>query len=300
MRSASSAQTTAKKSRVEVRTLWPTVSLILRYAALSVWAFVCLFPMYWAAISSIKAPTEFVSPPHYVPWIDFTPSLHAWRQLTVDPTDNTLLRFWNSVVVAVGATALTPLTGAMAASGFRAVGTGRRFLLPTILATRLLPPVVIVLPLYYAVQGLGIFDTRSGLILVYTAANLPIAVWLLWGYVRDVSRDLEDAAQLDGASRFRVFFTITVPVMWRGMAATAVLVFLLCWNEYLLSVYLTAEHSMTMPPFLASQMTSREQMAAAEPDDYARLAVVLVLLVGPLFIFAGLFRRIVTRIGRGA
>src|SRR3954468_13213719 len=104
---------------------------------------------------------------------------------------------------------------------------------------------------------------------------------------------------LDGASRARVLFTITLPVMKRVLFATSMLIFLLCWNEYLLAVYLTAEHAMTMPPYLASQMTSREQMAAAEPDDYARLAVVIILMAAPVLLFAGAFQRLMMRIGRG-
>jgi multiple sugar transport system permease protein len=134
------------------------------------------------------------------------------------------------------------------------------------------------------------------LTLAYTAANLPIAVWLLRGFVADISSDLEESAALDGASRLRIFLTIALPLCRTGIAATAAVVFLLSWNEYLISVYLTADHAMTVPPFLASQMTSREQTAAAEPDDYARLAVVVVLMLAPLFALIPFFQWALCRV----
>jgi multiple sugar transport system permease protein len=165
-----------------------------------------------------------------------------------------------------------------------------------LIATRILPPLVTVLPLYYFFEKAGLYDTRTALTLAYTAANLPIAVWLLRGFVADISPDMEEAAALDGASRLRIFLTIALPLCRTGIAATAAVVFLFSWNEYLISVYLTADHAMTVPPFLASQMTSREQMAAAEPDDYARLAVVVVLMVVPLLLLVPFLQRVLGRV----
>jgi multiple sugar transport system permease protein len=330
------------------------LSRLLTYAVLGLWSLVCLVPIYWALIASIKPPVEFVGASHYLPFIDFRPSLHAWRNILVHSSDDTLLRFVNSLVVAATSTMLTVLVGFAAAYGltrfhislpFARAGTlvgvtvaagaavldglsafwvslawllvclplvisekrfGRHALLgriagngffAIIIATRILPPLVTVLPLYYLFQKAGLYDTRAGLILAYTASNLPIAVWLLRGFIADISPDTEEAAQLDGASRLRIFFTIAFPLCRTAIAATAAVVFLFCWNEYLISVYLTADRSMTVPPFLASQMTSREQMAAAEPDDYARLAVVVVLMLAPLLALTPVFRRVLNRIG---
>ena len=105
-------------------------------------------------------------------------------------------------------------------------------ILIAILATRILPPVVIVLPIYLIVQKIGALDTRFALIATYTAVNLPVAVWLSQPVLGEVATDLEEAAQLDGASRFRIFFKIVVPVAARGLFATGLLIFVLCWNEY--------------------------------------------------------------------
>src|SRR4051795_10665623 len=112
------------------------------YLVLGLWAAICVFPLYWAAISSIKPPSEYVGPAHYVPLIDFQPSLHAWRQLLIDPVDNTPLRFLNTVVVSSGATFFTVVFGAMAAYGLER-SFPRRMRLPLLYAalwTRILPP----------------------------------------------------------------------------------------------------------------------------------------------------------------
>jgi multiple sugar transport system permease protein len=152
-------------------------------------------------------------------------------------------------------------------------GTG---ILIAILATRILPPVVIVLPIYLMAQHTGTLDTRFALIATYTAANLPVAVWLLQPVLGEVATDLEEAAQLDGASRFRIFFEIVVPVAARGLVAAGLLIFILCWNEYLFSVYLAADHAMTMPPYLAAQMSVREQQAGSDAEEWTRLSAAIV------------------------
>src|SRR5262245_33552496 len=160
-----------------------------------------------------------------------------------------------------------------------------------ILATRILPSVVTVLPIYYVVQRAGLYDTLSALILVYVVANLPIAIWLFRGFFAEVPIEIEDAAQLDGASRFQIFFCLFLPLTRGGLGAAAILIFILCWNEYLLSLYLTADHALTMPPFLAGQMAVREQMASSEPE-WGYFSVLVVLMVAPLIVFTGVLQRV--------
>jgi multiple sugar transport system permease protein len=171
-------------------------------------------------------------------------------------------------------------------------GTG---ILIAILATRILPPVVIVLPIYLMAQHTGTLDTRFALIATYTAANLPVAVWLLQPVLGEVATDLEEAAQLDGASRFRIFFEIVVPVAARGLVAAGLLIFILCWNEYLFSVYLAADHAMTMPPYLAAQMSVREQQAGSDAEEWTRLSAAIVLMTAPLILVAGFVQRLIAR-----
>jgi multiple sugar transport system permease protein len=164
-----------------------------------------------------------------------------------------------------------------------------------ILATRILPPVVIVLPIYLMAQQTGALDTRFALIATYTAANLPVAVWLLQPVLGEVATDMEEAAQLDGASRMRIFFEIATPLAARGLLATGLLILVLCWNEYLFSVYLADNHAMTMPPFLAAQMSVREQQAGSDAEEWSRLSAAIVLMAGPLIFGAGIAQRLIAR-----
>ena len=326
----------------------PPFGRIVTYAALSGWACICLFPLYWAAATSLKGPLEIVTGPVYLPFVDYAPSLDAWTYILFDSDDAPLLRYVNSAVVAVTSTAVTMVLGGLAVYGltrFRHavswVGIGLALvgvgfvggayvggssairvlfavaaalsLLPAILrrpegpalrntgiligilASRILPPVVLVLPTYLLAQQTGTLDTRFALIATYTAANLPVAVWLLQPVLGQHATDLEEAAQIDGATHFRIFFEIVVPRAARGFAAASLLIFLLCWNEYLLSVYLAADRAATMPPFLVAQMSVREQQAGSEAEEWARLSAAITLMSGPLMLGAGLLQRLLAR-----
>jgi multiple sugar transport system permease protein len=332
----------------------PKLGRMLTYAALGGWACICLFPMYWVLATSVKGPLDIVSGPLYAPFIDYEPSLDAWAYILFDSNDAPLLRFFNSVVVALTSTALTVAFAGLAiygltrfrhvvswpaiatvlvAAGF-AVGAffatsattrfpfafatvlsilaairarrngGREFrgtgILIAILATRILPPVVIVLPIYLMAQQTGTLDTRFALIAAYTAVNLPVAVWLLQPVLGEVATDLEEAAQLDGASRFRILLEIVAPVAAPGLVATALLIFVLCWNEYLLSVYLADNHAMTMPPYLVAQMSVREQQAGSDTEELTHLSAAIVLMAAPLIFGAGFVQRLIARSALGA
>jgi multiple sugar transport system permease protein len=158
------------------------------------------------------------------------------------------------------------------------------------LATRILPPVIVTLPIYILALGADVLDTHASLIMVYVASNLPIAVLLLFRNFKLISTDIIDAAELDGASYFRIFFDIILPIGIRGVAATTVFLFALSWNEYPFAAMLTTDHALTMPPFLSGQMATREQMATAGPQ-WGYFSTLIVLMVAPLMLFAGALQR---------
>jgi multiple sugar transport system permease protein len=164
-----------------------------------------------------------------------------------------------------------------------------------LLATRLVPPVVIVLPIYLMARYAGLLDTRSALVFVYTATNLPVAVRLLQPVIGPAASDLEEAAELDGASRLRILFDIVIPAAAPGVVAAGALVFLLCWNEYLFAVYLAPDRAMIMPPFEAAQMSVREQQAGSDTEELTHLAAAIVLMTAPLVLCAGLGPRFLSR-----
>jgi multiple sugar transport system permease protein len=284
------------RARRKARTV--PIRSVATYALLCVWALICLFPLYWIVVTSLKGPMEIIAGPFYLPFVDFAPSLDAWRYILFDTDDAPLLRYGNSVAVGLLSTGLTIVLASCAVHG---LGRSRwrmpdsEVVLLGILGTRLLPPVVIVVPVYLMAQSAGLLDTRFALIVCYTAVNLPVAVWLLHP-VLGGSTDQEEAAQLDGASALRILFDIALPMAAPGIAAAACLIFLLCWNEYLFSVYLAPDHAMTMPPFLAAQMSVREQQAGSDAEEWTHLAAVIVLMTGPLVIVAGFARRFLARI----
>ena len=262
---------------------------VVTYAILVFWAFVCLFPLYWMAATSLKGEPEIMRGPYYVPFIDFTPTLRSWIIVLADPNDNLLMRYFNSTVIGVASTLLTLLLGGMAVYGltrFRLAlpwaYNGNRGLLFAIMATRILPPVVMVLPLYMMAFYTGTLDTLFILIFTYTALNLPVAVWLLQPVLGAVATDQEEAAQLDGASHVQIFFTIFLPMAATSVAAVGLLIFLLCWNEYLFAAYLAGDHAMTLPPWMVGQLSMKEAQVGGEAEEWAQLSAAAVLMILPL------------------
>jgi multiple sugar transport system permease protein len=270
---------------------------ILTYTVLGFWSVVCLFPLYWLAATSLKNEYQILDGPLYLPFVDFTPTLEAWSGLLTDPNDNLLPRYFNSAIVSSISTLVSLLLGAMAVYGlsrFRFRVANRAILLVT-LGTRLLPPVVIVLPLYMMAQFTGTLDTRFVLMFTYAAINLPVAIWLLRPVLGFTASDQEEAAQLDGASHFEIFFTITLPMAAKGIAAAGLLIFILCWNEYLFAVYLAGDHAMTLPPWLVGQLSFKEAQVGSEAQEVARFSAATIMMALPLLAFTAAAQRALSR-----
>jgi multiple sugar transport system permease protein len=327
------------------RTLWVR---ILIYAVLGLWTLVCLFPLYWVAVTSLKGEPEIMGGPFYLPFVDFTPSFKAWVSILTYSNDHLLSRFYNSAVVAITSTLLTVLFGGMAVYGltrFRyevpwgrivlfflaAVFAGSALVVPTlwlqflfavaaallllsavrlnqsgptlrndgllfaILATRILPPIVVVLPIYIMALYASMLDTHFALIFAYTAANLPVAVWLLLPVFGNTATSQEEAAQLDGASHALIFLTIFLPMVAASMAAVGLLIFIMCWNEYLFAAYLASDNVSTLPPWVIGQMSIKEAQVGGEGTEWPQLSAAIIFIVVPMLAFTGLAQRFLTR-----
>ena len=279
-----------------------------RYAAtyllLVAWSLVCLFPVYWLAITSIKPAIDMDTGPKYLPWVDFTPSLRAWYFILFDSEGSLVLRFVNSAVVGLAASILTIMIGGMACYGltrfdyrFRCISDrpANRAIMWGILATRVLPPIAIVLPIYLMAMYTGTLDSWTALILTYTAVNLPVAMWLLQPVLGLGPSEQEDAARLDGASHLLVFFTIVLPMAAGGLAAAGLLIFVLCWNEYLLAAYLTTSRAMTLPVWVVEQMSYREAQTSSSTEEWANFSAAAIFIVLPMIAFAGIALRVLGR-----
>jgi multiple sugar transport system permease protein len=125
-----------------------------------------------------------------------------------------------------------------------------------VLSTRMMPPVAVAVPLYLMYQSARLLDSRLGLILIYVAMNLPLGVLLMKSFFDDVPRDFDDAALVDGATRFQAFRMVALRYVWAGLAATAILAFIFAWNEFLFALVLSGDHSRTMPVAASTFVTS--------------------------------------------
>ncbi len=157
-----------------------------------------------------------------------------------------------------------------------------------IISNRIMPPIVAVLPIYVMFQQLRLLDTQVALIATYTAVNLPIVVWLTRDFFAAIPLDLEESAEIDGASKLRVFFTIALPLVRSGLVATFLLVLILAWNEYLLALFLTNADAQTMPVLVSAQNTTRG-------PQWWNMSVLIVVMIAPVVIIATFLQKHIAR-----
>jgi multiple sugar transport system permease protein len=157
-----------------------------------------------------------------------------------------------------------------------------------LISNRILPPVVVVIPIYLLFQQLGLLDTRTALIISYTVINVPIAVWLMRDYFQNIPHDIEECAQIDGASRYRIFWTIVLPLAAPGLVATFLLLLVFAWNEYLLALFLSKANSQTMPLMVAA-------MSGTRGTEWWYMSVIILLMILPVVILALVLERYIER-----
>jgi multiple sugar transport system permease protein len=193
-------------------------------------------------------------------------------------------RFLNSLIVAITSTLLAVSMGTITAYGFsRFKVKGEADLLFFILSTRMLPPVVVAIPMFLMYRVVGLNDTHWGLIILYTAFNLSFSVWLMKGFIDEIPKEYEEAALVDGYTRMEAFFRIVIPEAATGIAATAVFCFITAWNEYAFALIMTNRRAQTAPPFIPSQV-------GAGLPDWTVIAAGTFLFLLPVAIFTFLLR----------
>lgn len=157
-----------------------------------------------------------------------------------------------------------------------------------IISNRIMPPIVAVLPIYVMFQQLRLLDTQAALIATYTAVNLPIVVWLTRDFFAAIPIDLEESAEIDGASKLRVFLTIALPLVRSGLVATFLLVLILAWNEYLLALFLSNAKAQTMPVLVSAQNTTRG-------PQWWNMSVLIVVMIAPVIAIASVLQKHIAR-----
>ena len=193
-------------------------------------------------------------------------------------------RFANSLIVAIISTVLAVSMGTITAYGFsRFKMPGEDDLLFFILSTRMLPPVVVAIPMFLMYRIVGLNDSHVGLIILYVAFNLSFSVWLMKGFMDEIPKEYEEAALVDGYTRLQAFWKIVLPEAATGIAATAVFCFITAWNEYAFALIMTNRRAQTAPPYIPSQIGSGL-------PDWTTIAAGTFLFLLPVAIFTFLLR----------
>ena len=157
-----------------------------------------------------------------------------------------------------------------------------------LISQRMLPPVAVVIPIYVLFQQVHLLDTQAALIITYVASNLPIVVWLMRDYFQSVPIELEECAAMDGASSYRIFWSIVVPVSAPGLVATFLFVLVFAWNEYLLALFLSSANAQTMPLTVAAQNATRG-------PQWWYMSVLILLMITPVIAMAIALERFISR-----
>jgi len=273
------------------------VKLTVTYVLLVIWTFICLFPIYWVVITSIKQPIAVFQGPKYFPWIDFKPTLNAWKFLLTGPTSDAVYRSWaNSAILAISSAALAVLIGGMAGyalTRFRYYWSGLGWkndnIAFYIISQRMLPAVVVILPYMIMYRIFGLIDTHVGMILAYTVFNLPFAVWILRDFFAGLPVDLEESALIDGATRFQSFRRIVLPLAAPGLIATFLFCLVFTWNDYLFALMLTFSNASTLPMFIAGEGTQ------SYGPQWWYLSALSLLSIAPMILITLLVERYITR-----
>lgn len=267
-----------------------TVGMGIKYLVIAILIAISLFPVFVLVTTSLKTQAQAFSIPPV--WF-FVPILKNYFEVLFQ--EKFLRYLSNSTVVALISTILTLIVGALAAyslSRFRFMG--RSVFSTVALALRMIAPAVLVVPLFVLWGRFGLRDTRIGLIIAYTALNLPFAIWILRSFINEIPIELDEAALIDGCSEIGIFFKIVLPLIMPGVAAASIFVFRIAWNEFLLALVLTNRFTRTLPVATSLYLTDHG-------IQWGKLTAMGTLIAIPALLFTFLAaRRLIQGLTAGA
>ena len=247
-------------------------------------ALALFFPILWMVLTSFKSEVAAIAVP---PQIFFTPTLESYAE--VQSRADYLHFALNSVLISVGGTLLALLLAVPAAYAMAFHPTERtRGTLLWMLSTKMLPPVGVLVPIYLLFRTLGLLDTRTGLVGIYALMNLPIVVWMLFTFFKEVPRDILEAGRMDGARTAVEFRFLLLPLSLPGIASTGLLSLILCWNEAFWSLNLTTSAAAPLTAFIAS-------FSSPEGLFFAKLSAASTMAVAPILVFGWFSQRQLVR-----
>ncbi|WP_069305817.1 carbohydrate ABC transporter permease [Methylobrevis pamukkalensis] len=238
--------------------------------------FLIFFPILWTFITSFKSEGEAIASPPSFLFFDWTTENYTEVQTRSDYGRHVM----NSVVIAFGSTFLGLLIAIPAAWSMAFAPTKRtKDVLMWMLSTKMLPPVGVLLPIYLMFRDFGLLDTRTGLVVVMTLINLPIIVWMLYTYFKEIPGDILEAARMDGASLAKEIVYVLTPMAIPGIASTLLLNIIMAWNEAFWTLNLTAAKAAPLTAFIASY-SSPEGLFWAKLSAASTLAIAPILIIG--------------------
>jgi multiple sugar transport system permease protein len=276
-----------KVQETERRTKNPATYIILIVAVVFV-----LIPVFWMISTSLKGESElFSTPPKLWP---ATPSIDAFIRVF---TDYPFLDYFrNSLVTVVSSTVISLVFSALAGYGAsRFTFRGKASFLTFLLVSQMFPSVMLVIPYFKIIQAAGLYNTQAALIITYVSFTIPFCSWMMYGYFKSIPRELDEAAAIDGCSRFRTFLVVVLPLTLPGIVATGIYAFITGWNEYLFALILTSSENQKTVPVGIGQLIGQYKI---EWNDLMAASIYAVIPIMIVFIF--LQRYLISSLTAGA
>jgi multiple sugar transport system permease protein len=277
---------TASSARVDVRTMLGSILVFLVIAVILIWT---LFPIYWAAISSVKSSTDNYGN-LWIPWLHFQPTLKPWRDMFALPEIKSATVI--STQLSLGAATLSLVLGTLAAYGiarFRFFRPQNGSLTTWFLSQRIAPPVIFVAPYFLIMRQAGLLDNVWGLIILNATFNMTFPIIILTQMFREVPVELEEAAQVDGASRWEMFFRISLPLVAPGLVVAWMLALAFSWNEFLFAFSTTvASRPLSVAIVGAEQTRGVDYQFVGTRTLWAMIVPLVAALLAQRYIVRGL------------
>jgi multiple sugar transport system permease protein len=255
-----------------------------RIILLSLFLVFVLVPIYWMFNTSIKPSSDYLAIPPV--WFPDEPTLVHYQAALF--TYRGFQGLVNSLIISLSATVLSALLGTLMAYSLARYNTGGQHLSFWVLSQRFLPPVAIVLPVFLIYRNLGIHDTHFGLIIAYTMFTLPVTVWMMFAYFRQLPKSMEEAALVDGWTRWQAFWRVAVPLAAPGIVAAAVFAFIACWTEFFFALILTSRYAFTLP-------TVFRAFIGFQGAQYGEAAALAIVSLGPSIVLGVLAQKHLVR-----
>jgi multiple sugar transport system permease protein len=232
------------------RLFWPVV--------LTLWFFIVAFPLYWMVITAFKQQADVFPVPTFFPWVDFEPTLSAFRTVLFQYRSQLFNALANSAIASLVGSSIATFVGALAGYGltrfrYRLGRFGNDDLAFFFISQRMLPPVAVIFPFLLMYRYAGLLDSPWSLGLAYALFNLPLAVWITRDAFRSVPLEVEESGLVDGCTRMGVFFKISLPIAFPGLVTAFFVCIIFAWNEFLFALILTFRRSQTLPVMIAGQ-----------------------------------------------